>query len=60
MPLSIGTRLSSMLWKNSLGGLLSCSIERIALSPSGTSHDSGTCNGQVIHDVLRAKRPTER
>jgi hypothetical protein len=29
-------------------------MERIALSPSGTSHDSGTCSGQVSHEVLRA------
>jgi hypothetical protein len=26
----------------------------IALSPSGTSQDKGTCNGQVSQDVLRA------
>lgn len=49
-----------MLWKNNLGGLLNRSIEWIALSPSGTSHDSGTCNGQVIQEVLSAKRPTAR
>jgi hypothetical protein len=29
---------------------LSCGMELIALSPSGTSHDNGTCNGQVSHE----------
>ncbi len=49
-----------MLWKISFGTPVSCAIELIALSPSGTSHDSGTCNGQVSHEVLRANWPTLR